>query len=352
VTEVRQHAAAGPAGRRRGGPCCGCGAGGSLPGRVVRRGLSGPAVGGTAFGAGRRTGLSGPGRGRGGPACGREWAFGHRAAGRGAAVAGRERGPSRLPRGWRRRCGSRGGCSGTPKSSGRPSGCGPSWSAAGPLEPLLADPSVTDVLVSAPDRVWVDRGGGLELTGRLLSGRGGRTTPRAAPGGRGRAPARRRTPLGRRPAARRHPSARGTATGRRRLDLPVAAGRTAAGVHARRAGGGGDGAAGRGPLLRALLDATAVLPDQRRHRQRQDDAAERPAGPRRAGRADRARRGLGGAAPRPSPRRTAGEQTRQPGGRRTRHAPGPGPPGPADAAGPAGRRRGARARSRRICSPP
>lgn len=33
---------------------------------------------------------------------------------------------------------------------------------SGPLEPLLADPSVTDVLVSAPDRVWVDRGGGLE----------------------------------------------------------------------------------------------------------------------------------------------------------------------------------------------
>lgn len=35
---------------------------------------------------------------------------------------------------------------------------------SGPLEPLLADPGVTDVLVSAPDRVWVDRGGGLELT--------------------------------------------------------------------------------------------------------------------------------------------------------------------------------------------
>ncbi|MGW0701481.1 TadA family conjugal transfer-associated ATPase [Streptomyces sp. NPDC002867] len=34
----------------------------------------------------------------------------------------------------------------------------------GPLEPLLSDPSVTDVLVSAPDRVWVDRGRGLELT--------------------------------------------------------------------------------------------------------------------------------------------------------------------------------------------
>ncbi|MEV8449648.1 TadA family conjugal transfer-associated ATPase [Streptomyces parvus] len=35
----------------------------------------------------------------------------------------------------------------------------------GVLEPLLADPEVTDVLVSAPDRVWVDRGGGLQLTG-------------------------------------------------------------------------------------------------------------------------------------------------------------------------------------------
>ncbi|WP_030199582.1 TadA family conjugal transfer-associated ATPase [Streptomyces sp. NRRL S-87] len=35
---------------------------------------------------------------------------------------------------------------------------------AGPLEPLLADPDVTDVLVAGPDRVWVDRGGGLELT--------------------------------------------------------------------------------------------------------------------------------------------------------------------------------------------
>ncbi|MEW2082056.1 TadA family conjugal transfer-associated ATPase [Streptomyces sp. NPDC005283] len=34
----------------------------------------------------------------------------------------------------------------------------------GPLESLLTDPSVTDVLVSAPDRVWVDRGRGLELT--------------------------------------------------------------------------------------------------------------------------------------------------------------------------------------------
>ncbi len=33
---------------------------------------------------------------------------------------------------------------------------------AGPLEPLLRDPRVTDVLVNAPDEVWVDRGEGLE----------------------------------------------------------------------------------------------------------------------------------------------------------------------------------------------
>ncbi|MFI2237953.1 TadA family conjugal transfer-associated ATPase [Streptomyces chrestomyceticus] len=34
----------------------------------------------------------------------------------------------------------------------------------GPLEALVAAPEVTDVLVSAPDEVWVDRGGGLERT--------------------------------------------------------------------------------------------------------------------------------------------------------------------------------------------
>ncbi len=32
----------------------------------------------------------------------------------------------------------------------------------GPLEPLLRDPAVTDVVVNAPDEVWVDRGGALE----------------------------------------------------------------------------------------------------------------------------------------------------------------------------------------------
>ena len=35
---------------------------------------------------------------------------------------------------------------------------------AGPLEPLLGDPRVTDVLVNGPAEVWVDRGEGLERT--------------------------------------------------------------------------------------------------------------------------------------------------------------------------------------------
>ncbi|WP_460863612.1 TadA family conjugal transfer-associated ATPase [Nocardiopsis coralliicola] len=34
-------------------------------------------------------------------------------------------------------------------------------SGTGPLEPLLSDPEVTDVLVNAPDEVWVDGSGGL-----------------------------------------------------------------------------------------------------------------------------------------------------------------------------------------------
>lgn len=35
---------------------------------------------------------------------------------------------------------------------------------AGPLEPLLADPDTTDVLVSAPDEVWIEQAGVLRRT--------------------------------------------------------------------------------------------------------------------------------------------------------------------------------------------
>ncbi|MFC6286897.1 TadA family conjugal transfer-associated ATPase [Nocardioides sp. GCM10027113] len=65
---------------------------------------------------------------------------------------------------------------------------------AGPLEPLLATPGVTDVLVNGPDEVYLDRGAGLEPAGvrfpdeaavrrlaqRLVAG-GGRRLDDAAP---------------------------------------------------------------------------------------------------------------------------------------------------------------------------
>lgn len=42
----------------------------------------------------------------------------------------------------------------------------------GPLEPLLSDPCVTDILVNGADDVWWDRGSGLERAGVEFSGEG------------------------------------------------------------------------------------------------------------------------------------------------------------------------------------
>ena len=43
---------------------------------------------------------------------------------------------------------------------------------AGPLEDLLHEPGVTDILVNAPDEVWFDRGRGLERSAARFSGEG------------------------------------------------------------------------------------------------------------------------------------------------------------------------------------
>jgi pilus assembly protein CpaF len=40
----------------------------------------------------------------------------------------------------------------------------------GPLEPLLADPRVTDILVNGPDDIWVDRGGALTRVDARFAG--------------------------------------------------------------------------------------------------------------------------------------------------------------------------------------
>ncbi|MFJ8959850.1 TadA family conjugal transfer-associated ATPase [Lentzea sp. NPDC102401] len=44
------------------------------------------------------------------------------------------------------------------------------FSGTGPLDPLLADPGTTDVLVTAPDQVWVDGTTGLRRTGVTFPG--------------------------------------------------------------------------------------------------------------------------------------------------------------------------------------
>ncbi|RKS75360.1 pilus assembly protein CpaF [Motilibacter peucedani] len=72
---------------------------------------------------------------------------------------------------------------------------------AGPLEVLLADPAVTDVLVNGPDDVWVDRGAGLvrasvgfddeadvRRVAERLSARAGRRLDEASPWVDGRLP--------------------------------------------------------------------------------------------------------------------------------------------------------------------
>ena len=46
----------------------------------------------------------------------------------------------------------------------------------GPLEPLLADPAVDEVMVNGPGTVWVERGGRIEATG----GRASRAPPSCA----------------------------------------------------------------------------------------------------------------------------------------------------------------------------
>ncbi len=149
---------------------------------------------------------------------------------------------------------------------------------SGPLEPLLADPSVTDVLVSAPDRVWVDRGGGLELTtvsfpdaaavrrlAQRLAAVAGRRLDDARPWVDARLP----------DGTRLHAVLPPVAVGSTCLSLR---GGTAARFHPRRVGDGGNSPARRGPGTQSPAGRPAVVPDQRRHRKRQDDPAERAAG--------------------------------------------------------------------------
>ena len=52
---------------------------------------------------------------------------------------------------------------------GRVSGLAAELVGCGPLQPILDDPEVTDVLVNRPDEVWLDRGRGLERAGAAFA---------------------------------------------------------------------------------------------------------------------------------------------------------------------------------------
>ena len=106
---------------------------------------------------------------------------------------------------------------------------------AGPLEPLLRQPGVTDVLVNGPDQVYVDRGDGLEATAVRFADDESvrRLAQRLAAHGRS---APRRLRAVRRPAAaRRQPLPRGARAGVPARHRDLAAGAAGAGLHPRRA---------------------------------------------------------------------------------------------------------------------
>ena len=73
----------------------------------------------------------------------------------------------------------------------------------GPLEVLLADPAVEEVMVNGPGRVYVERGGRIEADRGRLRRRGGAAQRDRADPGAARAPRRRAQPDGRRPPRRR-----------------------------------------------------------------------------------------------------------------------------------------------------
>ena len=111
---------------------------------------------------------------------------------------------------------------------------------AGPLEPLLRTPGVTDVLVNGADRVYLDRGDGLEPTEvRFPDEEAVRRLAQRLAGAR-RAAARRRHAVRRPPAGRRHPVPRragaGGAARARVISLRVP---RRPRLHPRRAGRGG-----------------------------------------------------------------------------------------------------------------
>ena len=166
----------------------------------------------------------------------------------------------------------------------------------GPLEPLLRDPTITDIMVNGPTSVYVERDGQLERPTSASATT--RTWSRSSSGSSGRVGRRvdeaspmvdARLPDGSRVNAIIPPLA---------LDGPSLSIRRFAArpVQADDLVGFGSLTPSDGRLPRGVRRAASEHPDLRRHRHRQDDAPERAVGlhPRR--RADRDDRGRGRAA--------------------------------------------------------
>ena len=149
----------------------------------------------------------------------------------------------------------------------------------GPLEELLADPAVEEVMVNGHERVYVERRGRIERTevsfavGAVAAGRDRADPDAAGPAGRRAQPDGGREARGRFSGPRRDPAARG---GRPVAVDPPLLGRAA------RAHGSWSSSA-RSPRSSTTSSAAAVggaaeHPGQRRHRLGQDDAAQRAVG--------------------------------------------------------------------------
>ena len=217
----------------------------------------------------------------------------------------------------------------------------------GPLERLLADDTVTEIMVNGPHDIWVERGGRLHettcgsTTSRTCAASSTRWSPRS--GGASTSPRRWSTRACRTAAASTRSSRRSRSPARwsrsassagsvSTLDDMIKLGTLDAETV---------------EFLAALRPGRAEHPDLGRHRLRQDDAAERAldGDPRR--RADRHHRGRGRAAAQPAPRAAARGAPEQHRGRGRSRDPRAGAQRAAHAPRPHHRRRGPRRRGAR-----
>ena len=182
----------------------------------------------------------------------------------------------------------------------------------GPLEPLMRDPTITDILINGPKTVYVERNGRLEQADVVVPRRPAPAADHPADRRPGRPARRRDEPDGRRPPARRQPRQRhhpAAGPGRRPgVDPPL---RRQAAPGRRTWSPSKSITPEMVEFLAACVQGAAQHAHLRRHRQRQDDAAQRPVGVHSRRRARRHHRGRRRAAAAAAARRPAGDPAGQ-----------------------------------------